>query len=108
MPTDPSGNFGFIKGELYTLRWDPVGKGSKAGIVNRSGNKVIGCQGDMNTAGFIPGADNNGQRGYIDLQTGGGGGGAAFIGTAADSGISTAHKSGVITPSAHSVTALRL
>jgi len=79
IPDDPTGNFGFIKGELYTLRWDPVGKGSKKGIINRSGNKVVGCQGDMNTPGFIPGADNNGQRGYIDLEEGGGGGGAAFI-----------------------------
>jgi Flp pilus assembly protein TadG len=79
VPDDPTGNFGFIKGEIYTLRWDAVGKGSKTGIVNRSGNKVVGCAGDMNTLGFIPGADNNGQRGYIDLQEGGGGGGAAFI-----------------------------
>jgi hypothetical protein len=76
---DPTGNFGFIKGELYTLRWDPVGKGVKKGITNSSGNNVVGCDGDMNTPGFIPGADNNGQRGYIDLQEGGGGGGAAFI-----------------------------
>jgi Flp pilus assembly protein TadG len=79
LPDDPTGNFGFIKGELYTLRWDPVGKGSKTGITNRSGNKVVGCAGDMSTPGFIPGADNNGQRGYIDLEQGGGGGGAAFI-----------------------------
>ena len=79
MATDPSGNFGFTKGRLYTLRWDPVGKGKKTGITNRSGNKVVGCEGDMNAPGFIPGADNNGQRGYIDLKQGGGGGGAAFI-----------------------------
>ncbi len=79
IPNDPTGNFGFIKGQLYTMRWDPVGKGSKTGLINRSGNKVVGCAGDMNTPGFIPGADNNGQRGYIDLQQGGGGGGAAFI-----------------------------
>jgi len=75
LPDDPSGNFGYTKGELYTLRWDPVGKGSKVGIKNSSGNKVVGCSGDMNTPGFIPGADNNGQRGYIDL----GGSGASFI-----------------------------
>lgn len=79
IPNDPTGNFGFIKGQLYTLRWDPVGKGSKSGITNRSGNQVVGCAGDMDTPGFIPGADNNGERGYIDLQQGGGGGGAAFI-----------------------------
>lgn len=79
LPADASGNFGYIKGEVYTMRWDPVGKGSKTGITNRSGNKVVGCAGDMNTAGFIPGADNGGQRGYIDLQAGGGGGGASFI-----------------------------
>ena len=79
VPADPTGNFGYIKGRLYTLRWDPVGKGSKVGILNKNGNKVIGCEADMNEAGFIPGADNNGQRGYIDLLAGGGGGGAAFI-----------------------------
>jgi Flp pilus assembly protein TadG len=79
LPADPSGNFGYIKGEVYTMRWDPVGKGSKVGITNRSGNKMIGCAGDMNAAGFIPGADNSGQRGYLDLQQGGGGSGAAFI-----------------------------
>jgi len=79
VPIDLSGNFGYIKGQIYTLRWDPVGKGSKVGIVNSSGNKMVGCVGDMTTLGFIPGADNNGQRGYIDLQAGGGGGGAAFI-----------------------------
>ena len=79
LPADPSGNFGYIKGELYTLRWDPVGKGSKSGIVDKSGNKLVGCAGDMNAPGFIPGADNNGQRGYVDLLNGGGGGGASFI-----------------------------
>ncbi len=80
LPVDPSGNFGYIKGELYTLRWDPVGKGSKkAGIPNSSGKQMVGCSGDMNAPGFIPGADNNGQRGYIDLMNGGGGGGASFI-----------------------------
>jgi hypothetical protein len=79
MPSDPSGNFGLTKGQLYTLRWDPVGKGSKTGIINRSGNKVVGCEGDMTAEGFIPGSDNNGQRGYIDLKPDGGGGGAAFI-----------------------------
>jgi hypothetical protein len=79
LPSDPSGNFGFIKGRLYTLRWEPVGKGTKKGILNRSGNTVVGCEADMNTPGFIPGADNNGQRGYIDLSQSAGGGGAAFI-----------------------------
>lgn len=79
LPTDPTGNFGYIKGQLYTFRWDPVGKGSKQGILNKSGNKVVGCTGDMTTPGFIPGADNAGQRGYIDLLSGGGGGGASFI-----------------------------
>ena len=79
IPVDPTGNFGYIKGEMYTMRWDPVGKGSKVGIENSSGNKMVGCNGDMNTPGFIPGADNNGQRGYIDLEEGGGGGGAAYI-----------------------------
>jgi Flp pilus assembly protein TadG len=79
LPTDPTGNFGYIKGELYTLRWDPVGKGSKVGLTDSSGNKLVGCAGDMNTPGFIPGSDNNGQRGYIDLLNGGGGGGANFI-----------------------------
>jgi len=78
LPADPTGNFGYTKGRLYTLRWDPVGKGSKTGILNKAGNKVVGCEGDMNEVGFIPGADNAGQRGYIDLQEGGGGG-AAFI-----------------------------
>ncbi|MBI3666983.1 MAG: hypothetical protein HY236_12320, partial [Acidobacteria bacterium] len=76
LASDASGNFGYIKGQLYTLRWDPVGKGSTEGIVDKSGNKLVGCTGDMNTPGFIPGADNNGQRGYIDLLNGGGGGGA--------------------------------
>ncbi len=75
LPSDPSGNFGFIKGELYTLRWDPVGKGSKVGIISRSGHKLVGCSGDMNAPGFIPGQANNGQRGYIDL----GGNGASFL-----------------------------
>jgi len=79
LPADPTGNFGFIKGQLYTLRWDPVGKGSKVGITDKSGNKLVGCAGDMNTPGFILGSDNNGQRGYIDLLNGGGGGGANFI-----------------------------
>jgi Flp pilus assembly protein TadG len=75
---DATGNFGYIKGELYTMRWDPVGKGSKTGITNSNGNKMVGCTGDMNTPGFIPGADNQGERGYIDL----GGSGASFIGAA--------------------------
>ena len=75
LPADPTGNFGFIKGELYTLRWDPVGKGSKVGITSRSGHTVVGCTGDMNTPGFIPGQANNGQRGYINL----GGNGASFL-----------------------------
>ncbi len=77
--SDPTGNFGYIKGQVYTLRWDPVGKGSKNGITNSNGKKMAGCTGDMNTPGFIPGADNQGQRGYIDLLNGGGGGGASFI-----------------------------
>ena len=77
--SDPTGNFGFIKGQLYTLRWDPVGKGSKVGLTDSSGNKLVGCPGDMNAPGFIPGSDNNGQRGYIDLLNGGGGGGSSFI-----------------------------
>ncbi len=72
---DATGNFGYIKGQLYTMRWDPVGNGSKVGITNSSGHKMAGCTGDMNTAGFIPGADNQGERGYIDL----GGSGASFI-----------------------------
>jgi hypothetical protein len=79
LPVDATGNFGYIKGQLYTFRWDPVGKGSKQGIVDESGNKLVGCAGDMTTPGFIPGSDNNGQRGYIDLLNGGGGGGASFI-----------------------------
>jgi len=77
LPEDPTGNFGFTKGKLYTLRWDPVGKGQKIGIPNTKGNMVVGCDGDMTEPGFVPGMDNNGQRGYIDLQQGGGG--AAFI-----------------------------
>ena len=79
LPTDPTGNFGFVKGELYTLRWDPVGEGQKGVLTNSSGHQVWGCPGDTNTPGFIPGADNSGQRGYIDLLGGGGGGGASFI-----------------------------
>ncbi|HYM10478.1 MAG TPA: pilus assembly protein TadG-related protein [Bryobacterales bacterium] len=79
LAADPTGNFGYIKGDLYTLRWDPVGKGSKIGITDKSGTKLVGCSGDMSTPGFIPGSDNNGQRGYIDLLGAGGGGGAAFI-----------------------------
>jgi hypothetical protein len=75
LPDDPTGNFGFIKGESYTLRWDPVGKGSKKGIQSSSGHMLAGCPGDMNKPGFIPGSANNGQRGYIDL----GGSGASFI-----------------------------
>jgi hypothetical protein len=78
LASDPTGNFGLIKGQLYTLRWDPVGNGSSLGIVDKSGNKLVGCAGDMNAPGFIPGSDNNGQRGYIDLLNGGGGG-ANFI-----------------------------
>lgn len=79
LPNDPTGNFGYTKGQVYTLRWDPVGKGSKIGIVDKSGSNLVGCTGDMNAPGFIPGSDNNGQRGYIDLLGGAGGGGAAFI-----------------------------
>src|SRR5262249_43830809 len=47
--------------------------------IDKSGTKLAGCTGDMSTPGFIPGADNAGQRGYIDLLNGGGGGGASFI-----------------------------
>jgi hypothetical protein len=79
LPDDPTGNFGFIKGEQYTLRWDAVGKSQckkgGSGIWSSSGHCVAGCSGDMNTDGFIPGQANNGQRGYINL----GGGGASFI-----------------------------
>ncbi len=79
IPVDPTGNFGFIKGGIYTLRWDAVGKGRPDALTTSSGHKVVGCQDDMTTPGFIPGALNNGQRGYLDLEVGGGGGGAAFI-----------------------------
>lgn len=55
-PGDP--DFGFSKGQLYTLRWAPSGQRGKAGGM---------CGGDM---GFDPGSSSD--RGYIDVGQGSG------------------------------------
>jgi len=80
-PTDATGNYGFLLGRSYTLRWDnKTGGNAPAGSFKTSidGVELVGCDADMSTAGFQPGETSNSQRGYIDLAdldpiTGGGG-----------------------------------
>jgi hypothetical protein len=56
-PTLP--DFGYTRGELYTLKWPPPGLRDKPGKT---------CQGDI---GFLP-SDEAGDRGYIDVGQGAG------------------------------------
>jgi len=84
-PLDATGNFGFLLGRRYTLRWDnKTGGNAPAGSFKTSidGVELVGCEADMVSASFQPGETSNSQRGYIDLSdldplTGGGG--AALI-----------------------------
>ena len=86
---DLTGNFGFLRGRNYTLRWDNL-TGNTNGLPPNSyiesvdGQKLVGCDADMDgtTAGFQPGETSNSQRGYVDLanlEPIDGGGGAALI-----------------------------
>lgn len=88
-PNDVTGNFGFLRGRNYTLRWDNLtgntnGLPANSYIESSDGVDLVGCDADMDgtTAGFQPGETSNSQRGYIDLadlEPIDGGGGAALI-----------------------------
>ena len=80
--SDP--NFGYLLGKPYTLRWAKAVGNPPAGtyLTSVNGQKLIGCQGDMDTPGFQPGETSASQRGYIDLSNLDpldSGGGAALI-----------------------------
>jgi len=84
-PLDVTGNYGFLLGRQYTLRWDNrVGGNAPPDSFKTSidGVELVGCDADMTSASFQPGETSNSQRGYIDLADLNpltGGGGAALI-----------------------------
>ena len=62
-------NFGFLLGKPYTLRWGKVVGNPPQGtyLTSINGQKLIGCQGDMDVPAFQPGETSASQRGYVDL-----------------------------------------
>ncbi len=66
---DVTGNYGFLLGKYYTLRWDNKVGNKNAGTFKTSidGAELVGCPADMDDPGFQPGETSNSQRGYIDL-----------------------------------------
>ncbi len=62
-------NFWCLLGKPYTLRWAKAVGNPPAGtyLTSTGGQKLIGCQGDMDVPGFQPGETSVSQRGYIDL-----------------------------------------
>ncbi len=80
--SDP--NFGYLLGKPYTLRWAKAVGNPPPGsyLTSVNGQKLIGCQGDMDVPAFQPGETSASQRGYIDLSNLDpldSGGGAALI-----------------------------
>ena len=84
-PTDPTGNYGFLLGRKYTLKYDKKVGNPPAGtyLTSIDGVDLIGCDADMAAIGsFQPGETSNSERGYIDLANLtplDGGGGASLI-----------------------------
>jgi Flp pilus assembly protein TadG len=93
-PTDPTGNYGFLLGRKYTLKYEKAVGSPAAGtyLTSIDGVKLIGCDADMAAIGsFQPGETSNSERGYIDLANLtplDGGGGAALIRAAVLSKVS--------------------
>lgn len=93
-PTDPTGNYGFLLGRKYTLKYEKAVGNPAAGtyLTSIDGVKLIGCDADMAAIGsFQPGETSNSERGYIDLANLtplDGGGGAALIRAAVLSKVS--------------------
>lgn len=94
-PADPTGNYGFLLGRKYTLKYDKKVGNPPAGtyLTSIDGVDLIGCDADMaaGATGFQPGETSNSERGYIDLANLtplDGGGGAALIRNAILSAVS--------------------
>lgn len=93
-PSDPTGNYGFLLGRKYTLKYDKKVGNPPFGtyLTSIDGVDLIGCDADMAAIGsFQPGETSNSERGYIDLANLtplDGGGGAALIRNAILSAVS--------------------
>lgn len=84
-PSDPTGNYGFLLGRKYTLKYEKKVGNPPVGtyLTSVDGVDLIGCEADMEKIGsFQPGETSNSERGYIDLTNLGpldGGGGSSLI-----------------------------